>query len=286
MSYLSNFSLSEAGKDIAQNGDASILLARLSSEAYFLCKVYKKENPSIEYLEELIGFMLQELDRAGDRGAEWFRASIEDGSIADNDYTRAFCTRNGYVEKEGVVEVLLQCSHESDCINWEESPSYVRDLPYRYYPGFMMGAFALYRLNQIVDKLKSGAADAKESLMDDLEVVVDALVAGKFNDGWASCEQMFEDDKKANGHAGAKARNKKYSQTREWVLAQYSAGSWPSPRAASIAIAPKAIEFAKNLGKPLSEQRAQVTVYEWLLAETKASRHHEGQENFLPNPKN
>jgi hypothetical protein len=274
MNYLSNLKLAAWPRPIEVEFEISPLHAELAHQAYLLCRVEDKSDPDISELNELIGFMLQELERAGEHGAEWFRNSINDKSISDNEYTRSFCTCEGYIDKEGPVNVLLNWSFSTKdgCIDWSVSPAYVRSLHIRHWAGLMMGAFALYKLNCVVASHLDGKPVLDLSSMKDLAQVVDAVAGGFFNRGWATHEQWVDDERSENGKAGAKARNEKYSQTRSWVLERYAARSWPSPRAASFEIAPQAIEFARNIGKPLSLQRAQVTVYEWILEENRMKR--------------
>ncbi|MDR7006068.1 hypothetical protein [Paraburkholderia strydomiana] len=273
MDYLSNLQRADAHQYLNFRRDVSPLLNELARQAYSLCKHPETGDPEITDLNELVGFMLEELRCAGEQGANWFRNSIEQKVIADNEYTRSYCTGDGYIKREGPVNVLLNWSFKVDQehIDWSKSPAYVRDLHDRHWPALMLGAFALYKLNPMAGN-GGGQTSHLGTLEVDLALVVDAIAGGNFNNGWGMCEQLIEDQRSANGKAGAKARDEKYSAARKWVIGQYAAGNWPSPRAASFELAPKANEMLKTLGRPLTEQRAQITVYEWLLKELNAKK--------------
>lgn len=65
---------------------------------------------------------------------------------------------------------------------------------------------------------------------------------------------------------GGRARADRYASTKKWVLDRYLERTWPSERQAALSLFQGALELSREVGAPLSEDRAFMTVYGWLLA--------------------
>jgi hypothetical protein len=69
----------------------------------------------------------------------------------------------------------------------------------------------------------------------------------------------------ARGAAGGTARAKKYAELRAYAMNLYAAKApWPSRLQAAKALAPTVFAKSKSVGRPLSEENAQKTIYRWL----------------------
>jgi hypothetical protein len=69
-----------------------------------------------------------------------------------------------------------------------------------------------------------------------------------------------------------KAQAFRHLMTKEieaFAVSRFRAETFPSAHKASIALAPEVRQFAAEKGKPMSEDRASKTIYEWLLRSMK-----------------
>ena len=67
-----------------------------------------------------------------------------------------------------------------------------------------------------------------------------------------------------NGKKGAEKRHQKTNELKEWTLAEYRKGKWPSANAAAYDLATKVYEKGKTIGATLSKPNAQRTIAEWI----------------------
>lgn len=63
---------------------------------------------------------------------------------------------------------------------------------------------------------------------------------------------------------GGRARADRYAVIKKWVLDRYLERAWPSERRAAMSLFQEALDLSRNIGTPLSEDRAFNTVYDWI----------------------
>ena len=120
---------------------------------------------------------------------------------------------------------------------------------------------------------------AAEKAVRATEAVMYAEGIGDQHTLWAISLQKTDEARKEGGtqalsergKLAAHSRHRRNRELREFAWDLYTAGNFKSVRQAAKAILPKVQERARELDSPLSEDRGEKTVYDWLLSTRKAT---------------
>jgi hypothetical protein len=237
--------------------DAVEEVQRLIVIAHSYCGLGSK-GLSFSGISALTNFAIDELTLGAQHNADWFKKSIEDGLIRDTEKMRAWATPDGYIKFEGCASVLIDWLGRNNGPDWDRA----RRISSEISVSQVLSAYALSELDQAISaQIRS---DLKEA-MTHMAVAANALNSAGFYYGWDAGENFANETRKEHARSGGIKRNEPYAKLKAWALDQYNNGSYPSRYKASFDIAPDAIKKAKDLGSSLSVQRAQQTIYEWLL---------------------
>lgn len=132
--------------------------------------------------------------------------------------------------------------------------------------GEMMATYGLVFMDNYAEEVVHPRPESQETREICLQLAGLCLhIAGVFRVG-NDLESEREESTKQKVTAGKRRSEIYYVPLRNKAIELYSnGGPWKSTRAASLAIVGQVLEFAKGHGLYLSPDRAQVTVYEWLL---------------------
>jgi hypothetical protein len=231
----------------------------------------ERASISIDDCDTVVG-AVQRLVSAN--AANWIDSALDDvpmhpknrsaikKALAYNDHDEGI---SGSMAALGCSPVAVQVIYDSLC----DSP--LPDDLSRIPVGRIMAMYGLYFMDCFIDESINRDTARDFILLREihLQQAGEALSVACLN----RAGDEAEDEHRAQKKQAGKARDaQKYEPLRSHAIALYEDGAWKSTRQAAIAIFPKVLALAKEKSLYLSGDRAQTTVYEWLLAHIKGQK--------------
>ncbi|MBZ2208503.1 hypothetical protein [Massilia soli] len=249
-----------SGDRFFENSDRNI--QRLAHGALVRCQPPNSSDWYYEDVLALIDFASVELEKGAENSACWWQGAIQDGTVEDNEKNRAACTPDGVIAMEGEDTVLDDWLARDIGPDWEKLAA----ISPRLGSIQVLAAHALRKIDEAAFAAKQGDGRRSIELM---AIAAGSMGSCTFFTGWETGIAAEKMQRRAHSKKGADIANLPMTNLREWVVEQYKSKSFPSPYRASFLLAPLAIEKASFFKTAISEQRAQTTIYEWLLADRK-----------------